>query len=349
MGYPKHVIYFRLYMTYNSALVSTSLLNPITLSFCLGAVARLVRSELTVPKDIYAGISLFLLFAIGLKGGYELSHATFAVIMAPAAVTILLGVLTPITAFYLLRRIGRLSISDSAGIAAHYGSVSAVTFIASQAFVSEILLTRPSLPPLEGYLPTLVALMESPGIHVALALGVFLGNQTSNRSTSSLLHEVVTGRTMILLVGGLVIGSVMGEKNWEAIAPLFDPKGGVFKGLLCIFLLEMGMAAANRFSEIRSVGWFMVTFGIALPVLHALIAIPLGHVSGLSLGGTAVLATMAASASYIAAPPAVRATLPDANPAYYLTLALAITFPFNIVVGIPLYFHLTDAYFTLIS
>jgi hypothetical protein len=334
-------------MSYNAAIVSTNLLNPITLSFCLGAIARLARSELTVPKDVYAGISLFLLFAIGLKGGHELSHATFAAIAAPAAITVVLGIITPLSAFCILRRIGHLSTVDSAAIAAHYGSVSAVTFIAAQAFVSELLLTRPGLPPLEGYLPTLVAVMESPGIHVALALGVFLGNRSSDRSTASLLHEVLTGRTMVLLVGGLVIGSVMGAKNWETIAPLFDPKGGMFKGLLCIFLLEMGMAAASRFKEIRSVGWFMLAFGITVPILHAALAIPLGHLAGLSLGGTAVLATMAASASYIAAPPAVRATLPDANPAYYLTLALAITFPFNIIVGVPLYFHMTEWYFQL--
>lgn len=334
-------------MSYNSAFVSTSLLNPLTLSFCLGAVARLVRSELTVPKDIYAGISLFLLFAIGLKGGYELSHASLHALLGPAIVTLLLGILTPVSAYLVLRRIGKLSVDDSAGVAAHYGSVSAVTFIAAQSFVNEVLSSYPGSFKVEGYLPTLVALMESPGIHVALALGVFLGSQSQGRSTLSLLHEVLTGRTMVLLVGGLIIGSVIGTKNWEAIAPLFDPTGGVFKGLLCIFLLEMGMSAAARFREIRNVGCFMVGFGVLIPVLHAAVAIPLGHISGLSLGGTAVLAAMTASASYIAAPSAVRATLPGANPAYYLTLALAITFPFNIVVGIPLYFHLTNLYFSL--
>jgi hypothetical protein len=336
-------------MSYNSIFVSSSLLSPMTLSFCLGAFARFAKSELTVPKDTYAAISLFLLFAIGFKGGHELSHAAFASLLAPGAVTILLGIITPLTAYAILRGVGRLPVADSAGVAAHYGSVSAVTFIASQTFVSEMILTHPGLPPLEGYLPTLVALMESPGIHVALALGVFLGSRTRDRSTASLLHEIVTGRTMVLLVGGLVIGSLMGNKNWEAIAPLFDPAGGVFKGLLCIFLLEMGMSAAARFGEIKRVGWFMVAFGVTVPLLHAAIAIPLGHASGLSLGGTAVLATMAASASYIAAPPAVRATLPDANPAYYLTLALAITFPFNILFGIPLYFHVTEMYFNFYS
>jgi hypothetical protein len=296
---------------------------------------------------VYTGISLFLLFAIGLKGGHELSQVAFVTILGPSLATIALGFLTPLCAYFLLRNIGRLSVADSAGIAAHYGSVSAVTFIAAQAFVADMLLARPELPPLEGYLPTLVALMESPGIHVALALGVFLGNRANGRSTASLVHEIVTGRTMILLVGGLLIGCVMGARNWETIAPLFDPKGGMFKGLLCIFLLEMGIAAASRFGEIRRVGVFMIAFGVTIPLIHALLAIPLGHLSGLSLGGTAILATMSASASYIAAPPAVRATLPDANPAYYLTLALAITFPFNILIGIPLYFRITEYYFNL--
>jgi hypothetical protein len=336
-------------MSYNISALSTSLLNPLTLSFCLGAVARIARSELSVPKDVYTGISLFLLFAIGLKGGHELSQVAFLTILGPAAVTILLGFLTPVYSYLLLRKIGRLSVADSAGIAAHYGSVSAVTFIAAQAFVAEMLLARPELPRLEGYLPTLVALMESPGIHVALALGVFLGGSSGGRSTASLVHEIVTGRTMVLLVGGLLIGWVMGAKNWETIAPLFDPNGGMFKGLLCIFLLEMGIAAASRLGEIRGVGLFMVGFGITIPIIHALLAVPLGHLSGLSVGGTAILATMAASASYIAAPPAVRATLPDANPAYYLTLALAITFPFNIIVGIPLYFRLSEYYFNVFN
>jgi hypothetical protein len=336
-------------MSYEASALSSSLLNPLTLSFCLGAVARIARSELSVPQDVCTGISLFLLFAIGLKGGHELSQVALLAIMGPALVTIVVGCLTPLCAYFLLRKLGRLSVADSAGIAAHYGSVSAVTFIAAQAFVAEALLARPDLPRLEGYLPTLVALMESPGISVALALGVFLGSRSTSRSTASLVHEIVTGRTMILLVGGLLIGSVMGAKNWESVAPLFDPRGGVFKGLLCIFLLEMGISAASRLREIRGVGIFMIGFGVAIPVIHALLAIPLGHLSGLSLGGTAVLATMSASASYIAAPPAVRATLPDANPAYYLTLALGITFPFNIVVGIPLYFRMTEFYFSLFA
>jgi hypothetical protein len=336
-------------MSGNASAVASNLLSPITLSFCLGLCARLVRSELSVPKDVYAGISLFLLFALGLKGGVELAEAPFQSIAGPAFATVVIGCLTPLMAFALLRKVGKLSVADSAGIAAHYGSVSAVTFIAAQSFVTELLVTRPDLPPLEGYLPTLLALLESPGIHIALALGVFLGSGARGRSTKSLLHEVLTGRTMMLLVGGLIIGSLIGHKNWEMVAPLYDPKGGIFKGLLCIFLLEMGIVAASRLNDFRKVGVRLLVFGISIPILNAILAIVIGNLSGLSLGGTAVLAAMAASASYIAAPPAVRITLPDANPSYYLTLSLAITFPFNIIVGIPLYFEMADRYFAFVQ
>ncbi|MEY4668051.1 MAG: hypothetical protein RL518_750 [Pseudomonadota bacterium] len=336
-------------MSYNEATVASNLLNPATLSFCLGAVARFVRSDLAIPKDISSAISVFLLFSIGLKGGHELSQASLSGVVGPALATLLLGVLTPIVAFLLLRLMGRLSVVDSAAIAAHYGSVSVVTYIAAEGFVSAMVSQRPEMKPLEGYMPTLVALLESPGITVALLLGVLMGPYAQGRSTASLLHEVITGRTMFLLVGGLILGSAMGTKNWESIALFFDPRGAMFRGLLCIFLLEMGISAASRFREVRSIGIFMLGVGIILPVINAVLGVGLGQLSGLSVGGTAVLATMAASASYIAAPAAVRASLPDANPAYYLTLSLAITFPFNIIIGIPLYFSVADWYFRILA
>ena len=332
-------------MSDQSSILSASLLSPITLCFCLGVFARLIKSELTVPKDVYLGISLYLLLALGLKGGVELAAAPFAIIAGPALATLLLGCLTPIITYIVLRRIGRLSVADSAGIAAHYGSVSAVTFIAAQSFVTDALAQLPGAAPLEGYLPTLLALLESPGITIALALGVFYSPAAAERSTLSLIHEVLTGRTMMLLVGGLIIGALIGHKNWEMVAPFYDPKGGIFRGLLCIFLLEMGIVAASRLRDFRKVGFFLVAFGLTIPLVNASLAIVLGHYSGLSLGGTSVLAAMAASASYIAAPPAVRMTLPDANPAYYLTLSLAVTFPFNIIVGIPLYLDMAKRYY----
>ena len=316
-----------------TTILKTNLLSPITLSFALGVLARRVKSEFTLPKDIYMGIAVYLLFALGLKGGAELAHAPLATIAWPAAVTILLGCITPLSAYAILRKLGKFSVADAAGIAAHYGSVSAVTYIAAQTFVASMGQT------VEGYMPTLLALLESPGIHIALALGAIKSAEKS-RPISSILHEVLTARTMVLLVGGLVIGYLIGEKNWGDIESFYDTKGVVFKGALCIFLLEMGIVAGDRLGDLKKVGPFLLGFGILLPILHGSLGVLLGHFAGLSVGGCTVLGAMAASASYIAAPPAVRVTLPQANPTYSLTCALAITFPFNILAGIPIYYQL---------
>lgn len=177
----------------NDSALTANLLNPATLSFCLGAFARFVKSELSIPKDVYLGISLFLLFSIGLKGGHELAGASFGSLALPVAATLALGIITPLLAYFIVRRTGRLTVADSAAIAAHYGSVSVVTFIAAQSFVTETLARRPDLSSLEGFLPTLVALLESPGIAVALLLGVLLDGQASRRPLLSVIHEVLTG------------------------------------------------------------------------------------------------------------------------------------------------------------
>ena len=307
-----------------------NLLSPVALAFALGVLARLVKSEFSLPKDVYTGISVYLLFALGLHGGIELAHASFDAILWPAVVTILVGCITPVSTYLVLRRIGRFGVQDAAGIAAHYGSVSAVTFIAAQQFVKAM-----GAEP-EGFMPTLLTLLESPGIHIALAIGA-VQSGASGRPIGETLHEVLTARTMVLLVGGLFIGYLMGDKNWEAIAVFYDTKGPVFKGMLVIFLLEMGVVAGARLGDLKKVGPFLLAFGILMPVLHGALGVWLGSLAGLGVGGATVLGTMAASASYIAAPPAVRVTLPEANPTYYLTSSLAITFPFNVTVGIPLY------------
>ena len=348
-----------------SELLRQNLLSPIALSFALGVVAKLVRSELTFPKEVYVGLSLYLLFAIGLHGGVELSHTNFRDILAPAAVTILLGVLTPVIAFATLRGVGKFSLSDAAGIAAHYGSVSAVTFIAANQFVTGMGLTP------EGFMPTLLTLLESPGIHVALAIGaigmarqkavattavsqgiaavaalgpdgrVLTGESPAHGTVNwkETLREVVTGRTMVLLVGGLVIGFLFGDAGWKQVGPFYDTASPMFRGALCLFILEMGLVAGERFGDLGKVGPFLLGFGIVLPVVFGALGVALGHAAGLSVAGCTILATMASSASYIAAPPAVRMNLPEANPSYSLTLALLITFPFNILAGIPLYFR----------
>ncbi len=316
----------------------SNLLGPIPLSFALGILARLVKSEFSLPKDIYAGLSIYLLFALGLHGGIEMHHASFASIAAPAGVTLLLGAITPISAYFVLRKLGRFSVSDAAGIAAHYGSVSAVTFIAATTFVKSQTVNGQALEA-EGFMPTLLTLLESPGIHIALAIGAVKAS-TRSRPLKETLHEVLTARTMVLLVGGLLVGYLIGDQNWKVIEPFYDTKGAVFRGALCIFMLEMGILAGSRFGDLKKVGPFLLGFGIVMPIVHGALGVALGTLAGLSIGGATVLGAMAASASYIAAPPAVRVTLPDANPTLYLTASLAITFPFNILLGIPIYFEI---------
>lgn len=332
------------------ATLQHNLLSPLSLAFGLGLGARLIKSELTIPREIYAGLSIYLLLALGLKGGVELSHSSLSAIFWPALATIALGCITPLTSYFVLRRLGRFAIADAAGIAAHYGSVSAVTFIAAQQFVADLGL------PVEGFLPTLLTLLESPGIHIALAIGAWqlaaapqkpadgsaapgaASKSPQPRPLSHVLHEVLTARSMVLLVGGLVCGLLMGGKGYEPVKPFFE---GLFKGALTIFLLEMGLVAGARLGDLRRAGPFLLGFGILMPIAHGCLAVLLGKWAGLSIGGCTVLAAMAASASYIAAPPAVRMTLPQANPTYYLTASLVITFPFNLLAGIPLYYQLS--------
>lgn len=328
-------------------LIRLNLLSPLVLAFALGVAAKLIRSEFRLPKDLYVSLSIYLLFAIGLKGGVELSHTPLAQFALPAAVTLAVGILTPLLSYGALRQLGRFSVADSAGIAAHYGSVSAVTFFAALEFV------RQAGTPAEGFMPTLLTLLEAPGIHVALAVGVVQISRHARGRTPAVagtigvahehapwqetLREVLTGRTMVLLVGGLVIGLIIGERGWAPVQPFFE---GGFRGALTLFLLEMGLLAAERLSDLRRVGAFLLGFGTVMPLVNGALGVSLGHWAGLSIGGAAVLGTMAASASYIAAPPAVRLALPEANPTYYLTLALGVTFPFNLIVGIPVYHQL---------
>ncbi|MFN9719743.1 MAG: sodium-dependent bicarbonate transport family permease [Planctomycetota bacterium] len=322
--------------------------SPLTLSFALGVFARVIKSDLSLPRDLYTSLSIYLLFALGLKGGVELSHSLLSDIALPALVTLLIGILTPISAYLLLRHLGRFGVADSAGIAAHYGSVSAVTFIAAQQFVASV------GTPAEGFMPTLLTILEIPGIQVALAIGAFQmaslrkadpknSEKTDQKSIKAILHELLTSRSMLLLVGGLVIGAAAGETGWKPVQPVFE---GLFKGLLTLFLLEMGLAAGARLNDLKQTGVFLLGFGMLVPILHGALGAFLGACAGLSVGGCTVLATMAASASYIAAPPAVRMTLPEANPTLYLTSALAITFPFNLIAGIPLYYEMSKRFCT---
>jgi len=324
------------------------------LAFAFGIVCRLIKSELAIPRDLYTSLSIYLLFALGLKGGVELSHSEWKELLWPAIATIVIGCITPISSYLTLRHLGRFSIADAAGIAAHYGSVSAVTFIATEKFVLANL-GEGSVAP---FMPTLLTLLEIPGIQIALAIGV-LGLAKSNvtketasgtpasvsskRSIGAIWHELLTARSMVLLVGGMVIGIIVGYEGFASVKPFFDKGEWMFKGALTLFLLEMGLVAGSRLSDLRHAGIFLIIFGIVMPIMHGALGVYLGSLAGLDAGSCTVLGAMAASASYIAAPPAVRMTLPEANPTFYLTAALAITFPFNLLFGIPLYFRMALA------
>lgn len=309
-------------------LVRLNLLSPVVLAFALGMVATLARSDLKFPDELYTALSIYLLLAIGLKGGAELARTPMDQIAGPALATLALGVSIPLWSYAIVRRIGRLGVPDAAALAAHYGSVSVVTFIAALSFLDAARVEY------EGFLPTLVALLEAPAIVVALLLARMRGG-AGRGSWGTVLHEVLAGRSVLLLMGGLVIGALSGEAGMARVGPFFVAP---FQGALVLFLLEMGMVAARRFRDLRTGGAFLLGFAIVMPLLHGTLGVALASLAGLSLGGSTVMGVMAASASYIAAPAAVRIALPEANPGYYLTAALAITFPFNLVAGIPVYF-----------
>ena len=310
--------------------LSTSLLSPMVLAFALGLFATLVKSDLRFPDELYTALTIYLLFAIGLKGGMKLDGLSIGVVGGPLVAAVALSALIPVWCFFLLKKLVQLDAANAGAIAAHYGSVSAVTFSAVLAFL-EI-----GKVPVEGFMPALLAVMEAPAIIVAIFLAMRTCRAGSSRpgEMKRLLHDLLTGKGILLLLGGLVIGLLCGKKGFEQVAPLFDAP---FKGVLTLFLLEVGLVTGRRLHDLKSAGWKLVAFALSMPVLHGLLGAMVGKWCGLGLGGATVLATLAASASYIAAPAAVRIALPQASPALYLTSSLAITFPFNIVLGIPLY------------
>lgn len=305
-------------------LLRLNLTSPMVLGFALGVIGALLKSDLRLPESVHSALGAYLLLAIGLKGGVELAKTDLAALALPAGATLLAGVLVPIACFTLLRRLGRFSVTDAAAVAAHYGSVSIVTFTAATTFVEAQGLVS------EGYLAALVAFLEVPGILVALALARSARAGSSWRAS---LHEVVTGKSNLLLVGGLVIGALSGPTGFASVEPFFVSP---FRGALTLFLIDMGLLAASRLRDLRQVGGFLLGFALLVPVVNGFLGALLGHAAGLSPGGTTIFATMVASASYIAAPVAVRLALPEANPALYLTSALGLTFPFNLALGIPL-------------
>jgi uncharacterized protein len=302
--------------------------DPIVLFFILGLVAGLARSDLRLPGAIYEFLSVILLLAIGLKGGVELAQQSLMALLPQMIAVVLMGLALPLVAYPLLRGVGRFARADAASIAAHYGSVSVGTYAVAVAWLASREIA------FEEYLPLLLVLLEMP----AIVVGIMLARGVSaDTDWKSLAHEVFLGKSIVLLVGGLLIGWVAGPVALEPVSGLFF---GLFHGVLALFLLEMGLVAAGQVASLRRHGLFLVAFGVVFPLFGALVGAVLGWQLGLSLGGTMLLGTLAASASYIAVPAAMRMALPEANPALSLTASLGITFPFNILVGIPLYHQL---------
>lgn len=315
-------------------LLSTNLLSPPIFAFAAGLIAVLVRCPFRFPEPFYQAITIYLLFSIGFKGGVSMSETGLAAVAFPLAATLLAGALIPVAVFFIAWRLVVDSVADAAALAAHYGSVSAVTFLAGYAFVE----TNGFEP--EPFLPALMAVMEIPAIAVAIFLGRMF-HLSSRVPVWKALHEVATGNSIFLLLCGILIGAVAGPEGMERAAPFFvDP----FYGVLILFLLEMGIVAGARLTDLGKVGWRLILMGVGLPLVQGCFGLVLAGWLGLSVGGATLFAILTASASYIAAPAAVRIALPEANPGIYLTASLGITFPFNLAVGIPLYFGLARTF-----
>ena len=305
-----------------------ALLQPVVLFFLLGALAALARSDLAIPEAVAKGISLYLMMSIGLRGGGEVAESGFThdMLLAGGA-GLALSFLLPLPAFWLLRTLGKLDRTNAAAVAAHYGSVSVVTFATG----SEILRQAGMAP--AGFMVGVLAVMETPAIISGLLLARTAGKD-SLAPRGGLLHETFLNGSVILLLGSFLIGLIDGKEGLKAVAPMFDVP---FRGMLCIFLLDMGLIAARRLMDRRALTLRTVLLALALPVMNGSFGVVLGTALGLDPGSAAALGILAGSASYIAVPAVMRLALPAADPGLYLGMSLAVTFPFNLTLGIAFY------------
>jgi len=309
------------------------LLIPPLLFFALGATAQACRSDLKFPADLSRALSIYLLIGIGLHGGAELAQAAFSTALQSIIAALAMGIGLPLVAYAALTRLLRIDGLNAAAIAAHYGSVSAGTFLTAIAYMQSRDIAY------ETYPVIMLAVMEAPAIIVGLVLAQRarrLAGATGDAATlRAAFAKALTHGSVMLLFGTMLIGAVVSEKSLSTITPFYQT---IFTGALCLFLLELGMDAAKQLGEFWRVGWRLAAFGIVMPLVGGAIGLAIGHGwLGFGPGGATLVAVLAASASYIAVPPAIRLAVPEANPSLYLTLSLGVTFPFNVVVGIPLY------------
>lgn len=316
----------------------SALLDPAILFFGVGFFAGLVRSNLEIPQPVSRFLSLYLLMALGLKGGFALAKSGLTQeVAAGLAAALLLAVIVPILGYFLLRRF--IPAFDAAALAATYGSVSAVTFItATQHLENQGVLFG-------GHMAAAMALMESPAILLAVVLANRIRQQGAAQPKASgvgaVLRESFTEGAQLLLLGAMVVGLVSGEPGKVAMNPF---TGELFKGLLAFFLLDMGLQAARNLPEVRGKSTMVLAYAVLAPLFHASLALGLALVLGLSAGDGALLMVLAASASYIAVPAVLRHALPEANPSLYFGLSLGVTFPLNLLLGIPLYAYVAGRF-----
>jgi len=308
--------------------VTATLLSPMVLFFALGALAALARSDLTIPEAAGKAMAIYLMVAIGLKGGVAVAAEGVTSDLAVAAVLgLALSLAVPVPAYWVARHLAGQSATDAAAIAAHYGSVSVVTFVAGLEALNLAGI------PASGYMVAVLALMETP----AIVVGLLLARRSLGAApigSSGLLHETLLNGSVVLLVGSFLIGSLIGADGFGQIAPVFEVG---FRGILCLFLLDMGLVAARRLRETRSLTARLVAMAIAVPVLNGAVGVAIASLAGLGTGNAAAMGILAASASYIAVPAAMRLALPQANAGTSLAMSLGVTFPFNVALGIPLY------------
>ena len=325
-----------------------SLLIPAVLFFAVGVFAQLIKSDLKFPEGMSKGISLYLLMAIGLKGGAELAKADLGIAFESIFWAFMMGLIIPIIGYAFLRMKNRIDPFNAAAITAHYGSVSAATFLTAIAFLEASGIAHESYPII------MMVIMESPAIIIGLVLAMLARKKLAKTDTSAaatnapevktseLLREAFTNGSVILLMGAMLVGAIASEEAMTKVAPFSKE---IFMGVLCLFLLDMGMEAAKRIKSFKNVGPILIVFGILMPLIGGTIGVFVGAtLLDFSIGGTLLVAILGASASYIAVPPAMRYGVPEANPSYYLTLTLGITFPFNVVIGIPLFLQMATWY-----
>ena len=315
----------------NTEILLQNLTNPTLLFFLLGVIAAIVKSDLEIPPGSVKFISLYLLFSIGFKGGQELAHSGITTeIFITLLLALCLAAFVPLYSFFILKR--RLNVYDAGAVAAAYGSVSAVTFVAASAFLEAEQVHY------GGHMVAAMALMEAPAIIIGVMLiRKFDEHKEQHQRLRYIVHDALTNGSVLMIMGSLVIGIVADSKQAEGIKPFTSD---IFKGFLAVFLLEMGMVAAKRFKAFRSYGWFVTFFGLFMPPLNGLLAIVVTSFFDIEAGNRFLLAILAASASYIAVPAAMRLAAPKADPGLYIPMTLGVTFPFNITIGIPLYWWL---------